>query len=117
MLSETAFAQSQVGNVTEICQHSPELNQFVLAASEIVSIQRRKCYFSTAQGRFGYGPSNMAVGDSVCIFSFATTAHVIRRTPDSERETYALVGEAYVHGMMHGEVEDLGIEEQEIVLV
>ncbi|KAK8128869.1 hypothetical protein PG984_009977 [Apiospora sp. TS-2023a] len=76
-----------------------------------------KAQFGNFDGRFGFGPSNIAVGDSVCIFSFARTAHIIRRTPGSDSETYAIVGNAYVHGMMHGEVEDLGIEEQEIVLV
>ncbi|KAK7957877.1 hypothetical protein PG988_012725 [Apiospora saccharicola] len=117
LLSESAFALSQILNVHDIGQHSPELRRYVLAAFGISMVQHERRCFSTARGRLGFGSSNIAVGDSVCIFSFATTAHIIRRTPNLNSETYALVGEAYIHGMMHGEIESLDIEEQEIVLV
>ncbi|KAK7926706.1 hypothetical protein PG985_003704 [Apiospora marii] len=110
------FARSSLLRLRDISTLSPEIKEYMRLAFEITLIQDGRCCFSTAQGRFGSGPSNIAVGDSICIFSFAATAHIIRRTPDSNSETYTLVGEAYVHGMMHGEVEHLGIEEQEIVL-
>lgn len=53
----------------------------------------------------------------MCIFSFAMTAHIIRQTPDAGDKTYNLIGESYVHGMMNGEVEELRIDEENIILV
>lgn len=73
--------------------------------------------FTTANGHLGRGPSSIRSGDSIYIFSYAKTARILRRSSNTDAETYTLLGEAYVHGMMNGEVEDLDIEEQDVVLV
>jgi hypothetical protein len=70
-----------------------------------------------AQGRTGCGPPSIKQGDRVGIFSYTKTAHIIRCISATEQTTYALIGGAYVHGTMSGEIEDLGIEEQDVVLV
>lgn len=75
--------------------------------------------FTTTSGRFGYGRESVEEGDALCIFDGSTTAHLIRRKDSGHdgREVYQLVGEAFVHGMMYGEIEQLGIEEQDITLI
>ncbi|ETS76095.1 hypothetical protein PFICI_11482 [Pestalotiopsis fici W106-1] len=57
--------------------------------------------FMTSMGRFGFGPLSLQEGDKV----------------NPEGANYQIIGQAYVHDMMHGEVENLGIEEQDILLV
>lgn len=73
--------------------------------------------FITAQGRIGRGPASMKQGDCVCIFSYAKTAHIIRPTANAAQTTYAFIGGAYVHSVMNGEIEDIDIKEQDIILV
>jgi hypothetical protein len=76
--------------------------------------------FSTVEGRFGFGPAETRNQDVICILNHAKSAHVLRKTKDdayTNREVYAVVGQAYVHGMMDGEVEELGVEDMDIVLV
>ncbi|KAH7014457.1 heterokaryon incompatibility protein-domain-containing protein [Microdochium trichocladiopsis] len=73
--------------------------------------------FTTVGGRIGYGPLTMEVGDAVCVLNNAIVPHVLRKIDSSPRESaYTLVGEAYVYDMMDGEVEGLGLEEQDFWL-
>ncbi|KAK6189420.1 hypothetical protein LQW54_013278 [Pestalotiopsis sp. IQ-011] len=73
--------------------------------------------FITSSGRFGFGPTSLQKGDQVCVFDFAQAPNVLRRDKEDNGMRYQVLGQAYVHGMMYGEVETLGIEEQEIILV
>lgn len=75
--------------------------------------------FTTTSGRFGYGRESVEEGDVLCIFDGSTTAHLIRRKDNGHHggEVFQLVGEAFVHGMMYGEIEQFGIEEQNITLI
>ncbi|KAH7061939.1 heterokaryon incompatibility protein-domain-containing protein [Paraphoma chrysanthemicola] len=111
LLDEVAFAlETNLETAPEIMRH------FAAIASIYVTMEGQRL-FMTANGRLGRGSSSIEPGDSVCIFSSALTAHILRRSPNTTEETYTLIGEAYVHGMMHGEIEDLDIEEQDVVLV
>lgn len=98
-------------------QSIPQLSRHWMGANEIFIHHTGRRIFKTIGGRVGFGPANVEAGDCVCIFSYARTAHILRPTADVERKTYTIIGEAYVHGMMHGEVEELGLEEQDITLV
>jgi len=75
--------------------------------------------FTTTSGRFGYGREAVEEGDALCIFDGSTTARLIRRKDNGHHggEVYQLVGEAFVHGVMYGEIEQLGIKEQDITLI
>lgn len=56
--------------------------------------------FITSTGYVGLCPSHVAVGDVVCIFYGAKAPYVIR---PGKYETFTLVGEAFVQGIMYGE--------------
>ncbi|KAI1332850.1 heterokaryon incompatibility protein-domain-containing protein [Xylariaceae sp. FL0255] len=71
--------------------------------------------FTTACGRFGFSSPAVVPGDLVCIFDYAWTPHIIRQEEGSS--SYHLVSEAYVNGMMRGEVQNLGLERTDIVIV
>jgi hypothetical protein len=59
---------------------------------------RRFCL--TADGRLGLAPGGAAAGDIVCILEGARVPYILRPRPDG---SYSVVGEAYIHKLMHGE--------------
>lgn len=64
--------------------------------------------FVTRKRYFGLGPASLEVGDSVFLLSGAKVPFILRpiaveERPDNARRAFHLVGEAYVHGIMHGE--------------
>jgi hypothetical protein len=62
-----------------------------------------RTFFTTLDGRIGLGPSNLETGDTVCIFCNTLTPFIIRSRARGHSE---LIGEAYVHGLMYGEIFD-----------
>ena len=55
--------------------------------------------------RFGIGPTNAKVGDVVCVLLGCSVPVVLSRIDASDPDSgYELVGEAYLHGVMDGEV-------------
>ncbi|KAI0553752.1 hypothetical protein F4679DRAFT_530435 [Xylaria curta] len=84
----------------------------------ILSTLRGRRLFCTVKGGFGFGPKWLQVNDQVCVLNNAKTAHMLRRlTKTKRRKTFRIVGDTYYHGMMDGQIENLGLEEQDIVLV
>lgn len=59
-------------------------------------------FFTSVGGYFGLGPSCMEQGD-VCAVLFGADVPFILR-PTEIGETFRLVGQAYMHGVMYGEV-------------
>jgi hypothetical protein len=72
--------------------------------------------FNTAKGYLGLVIKGAKSGDLVCDFNTATTPHVLRKVK-GEEEVYEVVGDAYVSDLMYCQVDGLGIEERDIVLV
>jgi hypothetical protein len=69
--------------------------------------------FVSVKGFVGLAPKHVKEGDVVVIFPGARFPYVIRRCDDG---MYVLVGEAYVHGIMDGEVVIEGCATEEFVL-
>jgi hypothetical protein len=59
--------------------------------------------FLSAAGRVGLAPPTVQAGDRVCIFLGGRVPYIIRPCADKPA-TFNIVGEAYVHGIMYGEV-------------
>ncbi|KAK9786204.1 putative Heterokaryon incompatibility domain-containing protein [Seiridium cardinale] len=81
-----------------------------------ICMQNRRL-FMTARGRLGFGSMHVEEGDNVCIISGSRTAHVLRPANHGGTGNHNFLGEAYVHGMMNGEIETLKVEEQRITLI
>lgn len=64
----------------------------------LISAQRR--LFISSQGYYGLGDESLQTGDVICLL-FGGDSPFLSRETDEGR--YELVGEAYVHGIMHGE--------------
>ncbi|KAI9772731.1 MAG: hypothetical protein M1840_000326 [Geoglossum simile] len=58
-----------------------------------------RSFFITQEGYYGLGPWIMKPGDTCHIFSGARVPFVLRRNMESHK----VIGEAYIHGIMHGE--------------
>jgi hypothetical protein len=74
---------------------SPALEQSL----DMLSAGRRLCI--TDDGYFGWVPPGAALGDIVCLFSGGRVLYVIQKLDDGP---FRLIGEAYIHSLMHGEV-------------
>jgi len=70
--------------------------------------------FLTAKGRLGLGPKDMRNGDIVAVVFGAEVPLVLREEADGR---YLLVGEAYVDGIMDGEVMEMGLEKMTFDIV
>ncbi|KAL8905087.1 MAG: hypothetical protein Q9207_002861 [Kuettlingeria erythrocarpa] len=72
-------------------------------ASVFCKVAAGRRMFRTESGWLGLGPESLEVGDSVWILAAAPTPYALRKVVDGPIDAYELVGEAYVHGAMHGE--------------
>ncbi|KAH8894311.1 hypothetical protein GQ53DRAFT_839926 [Thozetella sp. PMI_491] len=78
-----------------------EKNKFTEAMSEVM-IERR--LFFTKGGYLGAGPLSTRPGDAVYVLAGGSTPFVLRReTSSKDSEAFELVGDCYLHGIMHGE--------------
>jgi Heterokaryon incompatibility protein (HET) len=59
-----------------------------------------RCFFTTKCGRMGLGPYRSQLGDVVALLYGGDLCFVLRPKGDQ----YELIGDAYVHGVMHGEL-------------
>lgn len=64
--------------------------------------------YTTKGGYVGVGPPLMEKDDIVCLIYRTNVPFILRRLKNG----YALVGESYMHGMMHGEGLGKGAEEE-----
>ncbi|KAF3761983.1 hypothetical protein M406DRAFT_104393 [Cryphonectria parasitica EP155] len=76
---------------------------------------RGRRLFSAGQGDFGLGPANTMIGDVVAVLYGGRFPFILRRAPG--RNTYTLVGYAYVQGIMDGEALSGAAETEEIFLI
>ncbi|KAG6368461.1 hypothetical protein INS49_002668 [Diaporthe citri] len=63
----------------------------------------------TENGHVGLGPQATELGDVVCILEGAIMPLILR--PEADSDSFKLVGEAYVQGMMFGEVKISEVEQ------
>jgi hypothetical protein len=61
----------------------------------------------TSKGDVGLDPPHMRPGDVICLCDVASVPLAICKTATDDDETYKLVGNAYVHGIMDGEFLDM----------
>jgi hypothetical protein len=80
------------------------------------SASHKRSLFRTKKGHLGLAPQTIQVGDEVGILQGAEVPHVFRR--DSGADTSLnLVGDAYVYGIMNGELELGELEFNRVQLV
>ncbi|KAF4973369.1 hypothetical protein FSARC_347 [Fusarium sarcochroum] len=74
--------------------------------------------FSTAAGMIGLGNRDIQVGDSICILAGGKMPFILRQVEGpGGGVAYQYIGQAYVHGIMDGEMMDEGRDLEWISLV
>jgi hypothetical protein len=78
-------------------------------ATEFLLEMQRACagrrFFTTKNGRTGLGPDECLPGDVICTFLGGLFQFILR--PVDNSESFTLVGESYVHGLMDAEALDM----------
>jgi hypothetical protein len=64
----------------------------------------QRCFYTTCTGEMGLGPYNTLPGDLVTILYGGRFCYTLREVG----EHYVLVGDSYLHGAMHGELQRPG---------
>jgi len=104
----------------------PSLREYRHRCFAAIGIFQNRQYFATSTGHLGIGPSDMQIGDLVCVFIDADVPFVLRREKGQfstgwfrrcQNEKYHLVGESYVHRMMDGQGAEEESRVEDIVLV
>lgn len=72
---------------------------------EVKDVGINRCLLATAKGGFGLGPLITRPGDVCCVIFGADVPFVLR--PSADASGYRLLGEAFVHGVMNGEIEGM----------
>jgi hypothetical protein len=72
----------------------------IIDQSCAATIRRR--FFITDQGYFGLASTAVQKGDMICVLFGGRVPYVLRWS--SESSSHEFLGDAYVHGIMHGEV-------------
>jgi hypothetical protein len=89
---------------------APFCAEFVRQAKATVG---RRHLVRTNGKLIGVAPLDSRLGDEVWILAGASTPFVLRPLENGHRQ---LIGNAYIHGMMHSEVASLGLNLEEIIL-
>jgi hypothetical protein len=91
--------------------------QFFFSAIRRAIIGRRFC--ETGNDRLGLVPRGAEVGDLACVVHGGQSPLLMRpvKKDDGSGLKFKLVGTCYIHGLMDGEAFDLGLPQQDIVLV
>jgi len=80
-----------------LARRPTDTNKFRIAAK-----YRNRSIFMTRDNVLGLGPFSCAM-DEVWLLEDARVPFILRPKPDSDKPTFSLIGESYVHGIMHGE--------------
>ncbi|KAK5126138.1 hypothetical protein LTR85_011493 [Meristemomyces frigidus] len=77
-----------------------DLNPFLAWRHNGWFIDASRVLASTSNGLLGWIPETATVGDVICVFEGAPFPFLLSK---KSGDRYTLVGDAYVHGIMHGE--------------
>lgn len=86
----------------------PDMNVVVEALTRAWSVSLDRRFMTTGGGAFGLASRNAEAGDVICLL-LACSFPVIPRQ-DTGTGTYQVVGEAFIHGVMDGELMGDGTE-------
>jgi len=111
-----------------VCKHLVETGQHMMAAGNtLASNFSRDCCYAAQYRRFcvlndglvGLVPAASAVGDLIAAFLGTYIPYVIRpvSTDSDSSQKYELIGPCYIHDIMNGQVEQMCLEVQNIVLI
>jgi len=94
----------------ELAGHLGNGHDYLVCFNQVYAWRR---LFRTQKGYLGVGPQSLEVGDVVVVLPGAGVPFVLRTAGDGR---WRLIGEGYVHGIMHGEALEMeGLKEMALV--
>ena len=94
----------QNDKVSQKFWRSAQEGQSHLFFLELVNTVHGRAFFTTSRGYMGFGAMGAQVGDQVCILGGGWTPFILR----NHNTHFEMIGDSYLHGMMQGEMLDLG---------
>jgi hypothetical protein len=85
-----------------------KLSEYIIPT--VVDMCRKRRYLKTEDGHYGIGPEATEPGDEVAVLYGGMTVFILRPVPKASddgvdsKQLHQFVGEAYVHGIMRGEI-------------
>lgn len=104
------FMQATLDVGESIAQEGNISNNALRYIKVLERITKRRTFFVTRDRRIGIGPIDTVVGDKLVVIFYTPTPYLIRQ--NAGRTTFKMIGEAFVHGLMYGEVLDILDREQ-----
>jgi hypothetical protein len=93
-------------------------NELEKLPHEVLLGARNKKGFSTNTGMIGLGNRDIRVGDCICILGGGNMPFILRQVEGHGGDiAYQYIGQAYVHGIMDGEIMEEGRDLEWISLV
>ena len=98
-----------------ITENSPENDTLTYIANQSRALHNRRL-FLTSKGYYGVGHNSLEPGDVCAVFRGANVPFILRAVSPDEQSRYRshcykLVGEAYIQGIMNGEVFKMLVKE------
>jgi hypothetical protein len=90
----------ELENSKAACWESDLANSFHISFREACTGRR---FFVTKKGYFGIGPAELEEGDEIYILAGGKHPFALRPSSESRPDTFELVGDCFVHGIMDGE--------------
>lgn len=110
--TQAAYSMQRL-SITEKQQRKYSREDFSRLEKEIEAANDARSLFRTRKGYLGIGAQSLRMGDEVWLLAGAAVPFILRSCGDGE---YELVGEAYLHGVMHGEALEWGFVLRDILL-
>ncbi|TGO16829.1 hypothetical protein BTUL_0023g00020 [Botrytis tulipae] len=110
--SQATYSMQRL-SVTEKQPRKYGKEDFSCLEEEIEAANDVRTLFRTRKGYLGIGAQSLRPSDEVWVLAGALVPFILRRGED---EFYELVGEVYLHGVMHGEALEWGHEIRNVLL-
>lgn len=92
--------------IQKIVQNTVHVVPWGTLAPGIEKYTLGRTFFITRKGYFGLGPKTLCHDDRVAVLSGSPVPFILRKMQVESRQGWQIIGEAYVHGIMDGEVID-----------
>ncbi|KAA8566126.1 hypothetical protein EYC84_008729 [Monilinia fructicola] len=110
--AQAAYSMQRL-SIAEKQQRKYGKEDFARLEKEIEAANDARSLFRTQKGYLGIGAQSLCPFDEVWLFAGAAVPFILRRCQD---QCFELVGEAYLHGVMHGEALEWEHELKSILL-
>ena len=101
--------------LNETVKYSSRARKYTMVLRNVMKGRRFFEFNSGRKNYIGIGPAYMEDGDIIAIFYGSQTPFIVRQHKQIGR--YELIGDCYIHGLMHSEALEMDLLEETFVLI